>query len=65
MNDENNFTENNLEDIYRAVDFITDLMGNHLAPSDEQAFEVFSKVEDLLDDAWCILKDYIRNHEKE
>ena len=59
MNGENNFTENNLEDIYGAVNFITDLMDNHLAPSDEKACEVYYKVEDLLDEAWCVLRNYL------
>lgn len=59
MNSENNFTENNLEDIYKAVDFINELMDNHLAPSDEKACEVYFKVKDLLEDAWCELSNYL------
>lgn len=59
MAGENNFTENNLDDIYGAVNFITDLMDNHLAPSDPQACEVFHKVNDLLDEAWCELRNYL------
>ena len=64
MKERNNFTENNLEDIYGAVSFITDLMDNHLAPSDEEACEVFHKVEDLLDEAWCVLRTYLFDDEE-
>lgn len=59
MNNENNYTENNLDDIFRTIDFITDLMDSHLAPSDEKACDVYYKVHDLLDEAWCMLKDYL------
>lgn len=55
-------TENNIEDIYMAVNFITDLMDNHLAPSDSKACDVYYKVEDLLDEAWCILKTYLEEN---
>ena len=64
MNNENNFTENNLDDIFRAIDFITDLMDSHLAPSDEKACDVYYKVDDLLDEAWCILKNYLLGDEE-
>ena len=59
MADGNNFTENNLEDIYGAVNFINNLMDNHLAPSDEEACEVYHKVQDLLEEAWGVLRDYL------
>ena len=64
MNNENNFTENNLDDIFRAIDFITDLMDSHLAPSDEKARDVYYKVDDLLDEAWCVLKNYLLGDEE-
>ena len=64
MNNENNFTENNLEDIYGAVSFINDLMDNHLAPADEEACEVFHEVEDLLEKAWCVLRNYLFDDEE-
>ena len=59
MADGNNFTENNLEDIYGAVNFVNNLMDNHLAPSNEEACEVFYKVQELLEEAWGVLRDYL------
>jgi len=64
MKRENNFTENNLEDIYGAVNFINDLMDNHLAPEDEEECEVYRQVQDLLEKAWCVLRDYLFDDEE-
>ena len=60
----NEFTENNLEDIYGAVNFINDLMDNHLAPDDKEASDVYYKVKDLLEEAWCLLKNYLSDEEE-
>lgn len=64
MANENNFTENNLEDLYKAVNFVNDLMDNHLAPENEEAREVFFEVEDLLEKAWCVLRNYLFDDEE-
>ena len=65
MRDDYNPTEINLNDVLGALDFLTDMMDNHLEPDDYRDAYVYGQVRAHVDEAYRILAIHIEGDEDE